>query len=372
MESEVGGLTGLAGDAKLLPTVAERERAFSSTNYFGSLDAVRAVSVIAVLWHHTVIPNSDIPISGRGFLGVDMFFALSGFLITTILLREQDSSGDISLRRFYARRSLRIFPLYYAIVFGCLFLALLSNSPQLTAIEDSAPQLIFYLTNWFPTISLLAVSWSLATEEQFYLVWPPLQKLLGGLALVPMLIFLGANQLVNFGFMFSERREELEILQVTFTPIILGVVLAYLLHHRYRIAWSLFGHRYVAPGLVIALLVLISLPNDEGSMVGVHRLAVHVLMTALLGALVVAEDHMLAPYLRGRLLIRIGAVSYGMYLMHMFVRHVFVEMFDVADAVSVPLALFVAVTVVTYIVSEISFRLFESPLLKLKPKRVAG
>lgn len=368
MESEVGG-NQAPGLAVAGPSVAERERDFASTSYFGSLDAVRAVSVIAVLWHHTVTPDGGIPISGRGFLGVDMFFALSGFLITTILLREQDASGDISLKRFYARRSLRIFPLYYAIVFGCLALALLSDSPQLTAIEDSAPQLIFYLTNWFPTISLLAVSWSLATEEQFYLVWPPLQKFLGVMALIPMMLFLGANQLVNFGVLFSGRREELEILQVTFTPIILGVLLAYLLHHRYRMAWSLFGHRLVAPGLVAVLLVVISLPSSEASMVGIHRLVVHLVMTALLGALVIAEDHLLAPYLRGRLMIRIGAVSYGMYLMHMFVRHVFVEMFDVADAVSVPLALFVVVTVVTYLVSEVSFRLFESPLLKLKPSR---
>ena len=107
-------------------------------------------------------------------------------------------------------------------------------------------------------------------------------------------------------------------------------------------------------------------------MVGIHRLAVHVVMTALLGALVVREDHLLARYLRGRLLVRIGAVSYGMYLMHMFVRHVFVEMFDVAEAVSIPLTLFVVVTIATYAVSEVSFRLFESPLLRLKPKRAAG
>lgn len=368
MESEIGGLARPEGPAET-ETVADRQRSYAGTKYFGSLDAVRAVAVVAVLWHHTVIPNESIPLSGRGFLGVDMFFALSGFLITTILLREQEAAGDISLRRFYARRSLRIFPLYYAIVFGCLALALFSNSPQLNAIEDSAPQLIFYLTNWFPTISLLAVSWSLATEEQFYLVWPPLQKLLGGLALIPMVLFLGANQLVNFGVLFSSSREELEILQVTFTPIIFGVLLAYLLHHRYHTAWQLFGHRYAAPGLVVALLILMSLPSAEPSMVGIHRLAVHVVMTALLGALVVTEDHLLAPYLRGRLLVRVGAVSYGMYLMHMFVRHVFVEMFDVTSLISVPLTVFVVVTIATYLVSELSFRLFESPLLKLKPTR---
>lgn len=348
-----------------------RHQAYSSTKYFGSLDAVRAVSVLAVVWHHTVEANSNVPISGRGFLGVDMFFALSGFLITTILLREQKASGTISLRHFYARRSLRIFPLYYAIIFGCFALALASDSPELTAIEDSRLALVLYLTNWFPTASLLAISWSLAAEEQFYLAWPPLQKLLGSLALAPMVVFLGVNQLVNFGVLFADQRYESDMLEVTFTPIILGVLLAYLLHHRYQWAWRMFGHRAAAPGLGLLLLAIILVPSEQASMVGVHRLAVHLSMVALLGALVVQEDHLLARYLRGQLLVRVGAVSYGIYLLHMFVRHVFVEVFDVAAAIPAPLVLFAAVAIATYVAAEVSFRFFESPVLRLKPKRAA-
>ncbi|MEM7272672.1 MAG: acyltransferase [Actinomycetota bacterium] len=364
MES-VGGATSAVGSPAAVD-VAGRERAFAGTSYFGSLDGVRAVAVIGVLWHHTVAPNDSIPLSGRGFLGVDMFFVLSGFLITTILLREQQAHDDISLKRFYARRSLRIFPLYYAVVLGSLALALFSDSPQLTAIEDSAPQLLLYLTNWFPTISLLAVSWSLATEEQFYLVWPPLQKFLGAAALIPLGLFVAANQLVNFGYLFSAQREELEILQVTFTPIILGVVLAYLLHHRYGVVWQVVGHRLAAPALAAGLLVLMALPNEVTSLVGVHRLAIHLAMTALLAALVVREDHPLAGALKQRPLVRIGAISYGIYLLHMFVRHVVVEMLGL-DFSSVPLGLFVVVGIGTVIAAEISFRLFESPLLRLKP-----
>lgn len=351
------------------PSLSEaqfRERNFANTSFFGSLDGVRAVAVLAVVWHHTVTPSSAFPLSGRGFLGVDMFFVLSGFLITTILLREQDKHQDISLKRFYARRSLRIFPLYYAVVLGSLALAFVSDSPQLNEVQSSAPQLLLYLTNWFPTVSLLAISWSLATEEQFYLVWPPLQKYLGALALIPMGLFIVVNQLVNYGFLFETQREELEILQVTFTPISLGVLLAYLLHHRFGDVWRLVGHRLAAPILAIALVVLMALPNDTTSLVGTHRLSIHVLMTLFLAALVVREDHSLATAMKQRPLVRIGAISYGIYLLHMFVRHVVVEMVGL-DLSGIPLGLFVIVTIGTLIVSEISFRVFESPLLRLKP-----
>src|ERR1700733_8095947 len=86
---------------------------FAAMRRFAALDGLRALSVIAVVWHHT----SGTPgpaISAKGYLGVDFFFAISGFLITTLLVREHAATKTISLRKFYARRALRIFPLYYA------------------------------------------------------------------------------------------------------------------------------------------------------------------------------------------------------------------------------------------------------------------
>lgn len=82
---------------------------------FGSLDGLRAISIIGVVWHHT---GADTGLRGmtRGFLGVDLFFVISGFLIVSLLLRERRRTGAISLRAFYARRLLRIFPLYYGVL----------------------------------------------------------------------------------------------------------------------------------------------------------------------------------------------------------------------------------------------------------------
>jgi Acyltransferase family len=87
---------------------------FSAMHRFGALDGLRALSVIAVIWHHTSgMSGPATAIAGKGYLGVDFFFAKGGFLITTLLVREQKATARISLRKFYARRTLRIFSLYY-------------------------------------------------------------------------------------------------------------------------------------------------------------------------------------------------------------------------------------------------------------------
>jgi peptidoglycan/LPS O-acetylase OafA/YrhL len=90
--------------------------AFRSRAYFNSLDGLRSLCILAVIWHHQLEYAPGIPLGRLGFLGVDMFFVLSGFLITTLLLRERDRRSDVSLRAFYLRRSLRIFPVYYALL----------------------------------------------------------------------------------------------------------------------------------------------------------------------------------------------------------------------------------------------------------------
>ncbi len=350
------------------PAVSQRstspEERFRSTKYFGSLDGVRALAIVAVVWHHTTGPERTVDLAERGFLGVDMFFVLSGFLITTILLRETERTGDISLKRFYARRSLRIFPLYYGLVLASFAGSFVMSGSHFEGVRESIVPLLAYMVNWFPTTSLFFVAWSLAAEEQFYLVWPPLQKLLGFFALVPLGLFLVGNQLVNFGFLFADQREGMDMLEITFTPILLGVFAAYLLNYRFSQVWALLGHRWAAPLLGLGLVALLILPSDDTSLVGMHRLAIHVLMTAWLITLVIREDHLLAGFLKLPALIRLGVVSYGMYLFHMFVIHVVVEMLGALD---LSVTLFLVVTVGTYLVSELSFRFFEQPLLRLKP-----
>ena len=104
---------------------------FCAIRRFDALDGLRAVSVTAVVWHHT----SGMPgpaILSKGYLGVDFFFAISGFLITTLLIREQNATSRISVSKFYARRALRIFPLYYVTLLLYVVLVALTqrNSPE--------------------------------------------------------------------------------------------------------------------------------------------------------------------------------------------------------------------------------------------------
>jgi peptidoglycan/LPS O-acetylase OafA/YrhL len=148
--------------------------------YQPALDGVRAIAIsLVVLFHY---PWKDVfyaanPVHG-GFLGVDAFFVLSGFLITTLLLQEHAANGSVSLRRFYARRALRLLP-----ALGVLIVIALALRLTLSAADASRPAavgffgMIFYAANWVDiyrhgALGVFSHTWSLAIEEQFYLVWP--------------------------------------------------------------------------------------------------------------------------------------------------------------------------------------------------------
>jgi peptidoglycan/LPS O-acetylase OafA/YrhL len=160
-----------------------------------ALDGIRAIAVAAVLLYH-----AELTAFQGGFLGVDVFFALSGFLITRLLVGEYESTGSISLKEFYVRRARRLLPALLAvIVFVVVVTAILVQDAAHQTREDAIAALV-YLSNWWFIVSdqsyfetwgrppLLQHLWSLAIEEQFYVVWPVVVvaalKLAGGYALV--------------------------------------------------------------------------------------------------------------------------------------------------------------------------------------------
>ena len=133
-----------------------------------ALDGLRAIAAYLVVFYHLGIPW--IP----GGLGVLAFFVLSGFLITWLLLREQESRGTVSLRLFYLRRALRIFPAFYVYAFGILLLLSLTGKRIVWAQTIAS---LCYVNNYYQAIAgdpgtALSHTWSLAIEEQFYLVAP--------------------------------------------------------------------------------------------------------------------------------------------------------------------------------------------------------
>jgi len=159
-------------------TTASPLQRTSSIPFIPELDGVRGIAVSLVLLFHL-----QVPLFGLGWCGVDLFFALSGYLITTILLATKDSPNYF--RNFYARRVLRIFPLYFAALFAVFFVALpVAERLHLTHAVSISEQLWywFYLSNWRNAsghiLYYLSHFWTLAVEEQFYLVWPLLVFLL--------------------------------------------------------------------------------------------------------------------------------------------------------------------------------------------------
>jgi peptidoglycan/LPS O-acetylase OafA/YrhL len=167
-------------------TMPNRHDEFLNTRTFHDLDGLRAISVIAVVWHHTAaLAFPDVHVLQQGLYGVDFFFAISGFLITTLLLREHRRTGRISYRRFLGRRALRIFPLFYVVLatYVLLTIATRRGTPEATEFFHNLPAFATYTSNWFVDLEhgtsvTFYFAWSLATEEQFYLLWPPLLILL--------------------------------------------------------------------------------------------------------------------------------------------------------------------------------------------------
>jgi peptidoglycan/LPS O-acetylase OafA/YrhL len=337
------------------------------------LDGIRALAVIGVLWHHAG-PAADAASSFHlnGFLGVDLFFVLSGLLITGLLLDEHAATGRIALARFYVRRSLRIFPLYYAVL-ALLTLYFVASSGASSQREDflrELPWQLAYLSNWVPIHSLMAISWSLSTEEQFYLVWPPLLAWLGRRSLWPLVLFLLLNQLLNFGVgsalwpALAAAQARLNILQITFTPILLGVLLAFALRSSQR---ARLQRLTAGPALAAWALLLALLACCPGDMQGAPRLAFHAVATLLLAGIVLHPDSRVVRALDWLPLAFTGSVSYGVYLLHVVVLDATQRVLTKLH-IDIPGAAFVLCTLATIALAALSYRVFERPLLRLKDR----
>lgn len=143
------------------------------------LDGLRAIAVMAVIVYHAGI--SWLP---GGFLGVDVFFVLSGFLITSLLLIELDRTGRVDLGKFYVRRARRLLPALFAVLLTCAILVAFIATDVAAGFRHDLPGALLYYSNWLNIFSetsyfefigrppMLKHLWSLAVEEQYYLIWP--------------------------------------------------------------------------------------------------------------------------------------------------------------------------------------------------------
>ena len=285
--------------------------------YRPSLDGLRAIAIIVVVSVHTFRWPTD------GTLGVDLFFVLSGFLITTLLLEEHASTGAITLRGFYGRRVRRL---------GPALLALLIIYTAVTLVRWPsgvvATHLIFPLT-WTTNLAMagggtgvgdgLQHLWSLAAEEQFYLLWPVVLILLlrgrRGL-LVPILVVIGGICLigqVQAGFGPETAWMEYSPMLRSANSLIAGCMAALILDSRAadravglaRAAWI--------PAAALCLVLLVWTPtNLYGGWITLFAASAAVLVVRALD-----QTSLVARALSSRPMVYVGKLSYSLYLWHL-------------------------------------------------------
>jgi peptidoglycan/LPS O-acetylase OafA/YrhL len=337
---------------------------YLTTRRFGVLDGLRAIAILLVFTAHL---RGDLWPVIHGATGVTLFFVLSGYLITTLLLREEARFGKVDFRAFYVRRTFRIYPLYLGVIalYCVLILGLgmeaarrglwIENLPYIVWFPEHLPY--FRTTDVYPPFS---GAWSIGIEEKFYLVWPVL-----GFALIakwkrariPVLASIAAASFVT-GF-----SDDLVYL-APYQHLAFGAIAAVLLHReRTYAAVATLGR---PPVLLAVASVALALQFTTGTAVYIYGdlYGVHGLVLALLVAGLVTTRAPGVAWLSSRPMAFLAAISYTFYLVHGFVVNG-VEMIVPAEwgRPGSLLAAALALTLAIY-VSWIIHRWYEEPLRK--------
>ena len=351
--------------------------AWRSRTHFAGLDGLRFFAILGVLFVHSPLVTLWGPhwrFFGRGFLGVDFFFVISGFLITTLLLREEDRTGRISLKGFYWRRALRILPLFLLVVTATGgYYVFVKRAP---GAGELWPFYYLFLSTFLEHhIPTLSPTWSLSVEEQYYMLWPlllmlaPRRWLLWGIAAFAVIYVTAVESGVAYRT-WNLGPLDIRFSKLTYTAILLGAGLALLLHRResFGLLWRVLGWRW-AP-VFWAGVVLLEFATFPTTVQGLPQLVIHLSMAAFIGSVVIREDGPLMPVLRFAPLVRVGQVSYGIYLLHMSADHVARALTGrLLGAPEDHLALFIPLYWgLAWAMAEISFRLYERRFLALRHK----
>ncbi|MEI9942607.1 MAG: acyltransferase [Chitinophagaceae bacterium] len=369
----------------------------AETGYIKSLDGVRAIAILLVMTFHAELTH-------YGWIGVQLFFVLSGYLIIGILWKEKSKTGEslgFKFKKFWVRRSLRIFPLYYGYIAVLGITYLVFNFPSY--FESCFPYLVSYTAN-FPLqlldnlrSPLINHLWSLSIEEQFYLfiplfilLWPlrfTKKFLLVIIFLSPFIRFLWGEYYINknlpelvvsngvnfntlcqldafcMGGIISVFSLDKRIKKPA--PLFVGSLLAVIVfglinfltspstlnyfedlgYHHYFTGNYQYIWQYTLLNIFFASLVLFLVsPNNKQYFIGFRRM------------------------LENKWMIKIGKVSYGMYIYHWLIWvYLFMKPFN-PENYWVKVLLFIPYTIVVYLFSELSYRLFEYRFIKLKDR----
>ncbi|WP_392449959.1 acyltransferase family protein [Staphylococcus massiliensis] len=345
--------------------------------YLPGLDGLRAIAVIAIMVYHLNVRW----LSG-GFVGVDTFFVISGFLITSLLLYEYDASQRIDLKGFWLRRIKRLLPASLFVISSVVLYTVLFDEGHILSIRKDATAAIFYVSNWwyifrdvdyFNQFELMPLKhlWSLAIEEQFYILFP----LIIGLLLKKfkkrhkvILILFGVS-IISLIVMMSLKGFGLSLSRLYFgtdtrlQTLLLGVLLAFI--------WPPFRLKanppktlqYTVEGLgifgLIALIASMFLINDQMPVLYVGGFYILSFITLFIIMSAVHPSTYLSKVLSLPILKYIGQRSYSLYLWHYPIMSVMSSYFVQGQ---IPWYIYVSEVVLTFACAEVSYRFIETPI----------
>ncbi len=348
-----------------------------STKHFPVFDGLRACAVLMVVLRHC--PQMDWPVLQQlqkaGQYGVDIFFVLSGFLITTLMLREPEDTPSNRLGRFYLRRILRIFPLYYMAVMLYWLLAHLSPDPGAAPLYDS--YLPYFLTYCIDIICGLhpdattrfGIAWSLGVEEKFYLLWPfvmiamkPRKVFMVGLAVIAITCLWRLWLIQNYTGNLAGRL--VYSFDVRMDGIMWGCLLACLIHSRrsYNLLKALVAN-HVVLYVSIGAFVIYATVADNASFW--RYLALPVFASTTVASVVLRPGQAGLGILRSKPIAYIGVISYGIYIFHPACISAAKRVTGDSNGIQAFACLLLA-TGFSIAISALSFHFFESPFLAMK------
>jgi peptidoglycan/LPS O-acetylase OafA/YrhL len=334
---------------------------------------MRACAVLAVLLYH-----ADLSFLPGGFLGVELFFAVSGYLITSLLLSERREHGQTDLLAFWLRRARRLFPALWAVLLLVPIYAALALPEELYRLRDDVLGALLYVTNWqliqsqrsyFEQIgrpSLLQHLWSLAVEEQFYLVWPLLFA--GALSkLKPRFaaLGLGLTALLSLAWMAHLYDPGVDPSRVYYGSdtrafgLLIGGALAFDLEGRSLRLSARTGAVLAALGAATLGLCFVALDELDARVYPGGFLAVDLATCLLILGTRSAPESLPVRLLASRALVAVGKRSYSLYLWHWPVFMLTRPELD--TALSGPSLLLLRM-VLTALLAEASYRYVERPL----------
>ncbi len=362
--------------------------------YMPELDGLRAIAIILVVWHNVTAGRYTGDffwrlvnlLSNAGWVGVQLFFVLSGFLITGILLDEEKSPGQ--LRNFYMRRVLRIFPLYYAVLCIAFVLVPALNIAPPWLQDDMRDQFWYwtFLVNWSAPLlgdgQALGHFWSLAVEEQFYLLWPLCVLVLSRRKLVVLGAFFVVSALLIRSALIAYDAEFAEAAAYKFTiarwdALAIGALLA--LWVRDDAWWRLWLRysRFVGVAAAIYIVMYAGLNRNFAPVAPSLGAFNQTAVALLFGAVLLVSLHWnenpathWQRFLSHPIMRSIGKYSYAIYVFHLPIRYLVSPLWNKWLTPTVgPLqvsAQALTIFLIAYAAAVISWICLEQPCLRLK------